>query len=516
MRVLTAAEAAALLKDGDTLASSGFRFAQAPEELLEAVGQRYLATRGPTRLRLVFSSAQGDNAGHGLDHLAHEGLLRQVIGGFYGTTPRLRQLILDGKCEGWNLPQGQIALLHGATAAGHPGVLTHVGLDTFVDPRHEGGRMNASSTESFVEHHTMLGKEWLLYKSFPINVAFIRATSADEMGNLSVEREAVRMETLALAAAAKNSGGIVIAQVERLVRAGTIHAQRVEVPGHLVDYVVLAAAPERTHQQTLGEAFNASYSGEIRVPGAHMPALEFGIRKVIARRAAQELRPGMVVNLGQGMPEGIGLVASELGLMEQLWTSFESGVIGGVPVKHVNFGVAINPMAIVRHDEQFMIYNGGGVDMSFLGFAEIDGHGSVNVSKFNGQVTGCGGFIDICSRTQTLVFCGQFDAGRAEIAIGDGRVAIARHGSHKKFVPSVEQITFNGRAAVAAGRRILLVTERCVLQLQPDGWHLIEVAPGVRIEEDILTQMAFRPHVGAVATMDEAIFRDEPWAPVSK
>ena len=515
MRVLTASEAAALVRDGDTLASSGFRFAQAPEELLEAIGQRFINTAAPQGIRLVFSSAQGDNAGHGLDHLAHEGLLRQVIGGFYGTTPRLRQLILDAKCEGWNLPQGQIALLHRAIAAGHPGVLTHVGLDTFVDPRLEGGAMNARSTESFVEHLVMQGRDWLLYKAFPINVALIRATSADEMGNLSVEREAVRMETLALAAAARNSGGIVIAQVERLVRAGTIHAQRVEVPGHLVDVVVVAAHPERTHQQTLGESFNASYSGEIRVPAGRMPELDFGIRKVIARRAAQELRPGMVVNLGQGMPEGIGLVAAELGLMDQLWTSFESGVIGGVPVKHVNFGVAINPIAMIRHDEQFMIYNGGGIDMSFLGFAEIDGNGSVNVSRFNGQVTGCGGFIDICMRTHTLVFCGQFDAGRADVTVGDGRVDIARHGSHRKLVTKVEQITFNGRAAVEAGRRILLVTERCVFQLRTDGWHLTEVAPGVRIREDILDQMDFAPHVGDVATMDSHIFTSARWMPAT-
>ena len=515
MRVLTATEAAALLHDGDTLASSGFRFAQAPEELLEAIGRRYTETSTPKLLRLVFSSAQGDNAGHGLDHLAHEGLLRQVIGGFYGTTPRLRQLILDGKCEGWNLPQGQIALLHRAIAAGHPGVLTHVGLDTFVDPRLEGGRMNDASTEAFVEHLVLHGRDWLLYKAFPINVALIRATSADEMGNLSVEREAVRMETLSLAAAAKNSGGIVIAQVERLVRSGTIHAQRVEVPGHLVDFVVVADRPNETHQQTLGEGFNASYSGEIRVPEAKMPELEFGLRKVIARRAAQELRAGMVVNLGQGMPEGIGLVASELGLMDKLWTSFESGVIGGVPVKHVNFGVAINPLAIVRHDEQFMIYNGGGVDMSFLGFAEIDGEGSVNVSKFNGQVTGCGGFIDICMRTQTLVFCGQFDAGRADLSIGDGRVTIRRHGSHRKFVARVEQITFNGRAAVQAGRRILLVTERCVFRLQPDGWHVIEVAPGIDIQSDILDQMSFTPQVGPLTPMDADIFRADRWTPKS-
>ncbi len=513
MRVLSAADAAALIRDGDTLASSGFRFAQAPEAMLEAIGRRFEDTASPRNIRLVFSSAQGDNAGHGLDHLAHEGLLRQVVGGFYGTTPKLRQLILEERCEGWNLPQGQIALLHRAIAAGHPGVLTHVGLDTFVDPRHEGGRMNARSTEAFVEHVPLFGQDWLMYKAFPINVALIRATSADEMGNLSVEREAVRMETLALAAAARNSGGIVIAQVERLVRAGTIHAQRVEVPGHLVDVVVVAERPDVTHQQTLGEPFNAAYSGEIRIPAAHVPEMEFGLRKVIARRAAQELRPGMVVNLGQGIPEGIGLVAAELGLMEQLWTSFESGVIGGVPVKHVNFGVAINPMAMVRHDEQFMIYNGGGIDVSFLGFAEIDGDGSINVSKFNGQVTGCGGFIDICMRTHTLVFCGQFDAGRADIAIGDGRVDVRRHGTLRKFVTRVEQITFNGRAAVKAGRRILLVTERCVMALQPDGWHLLEVAPGVRIQEDILDQMAFPLHVGDVRPMDASIFSSAPWTP---
>jgi propionate CoA-transferase len=430
-----------------------------------------------------------------------------VVGGFYGTTPLLRDLIMAGSCEGYNLPQGQLALMHRATAAGHPGVLTHVGLDTFVDPRVEGGKMNARTTEDLVEVLRVGGRDWLLYKSIPVDVALIRATSADELGNLSVEREAVRMETLALATAARNSGGIVIAQVERLVRDRSIPAQRVEVPGHLVDVVVVAERPEQTHQQTLGEGYNPAYSGEVRIPAARMPALEFGVRKVIARRAAMELAPGMVVNLGQGMPEGIGLVASEQGLMESLWTSFESGVIGGVPVKHVNFGVAINPVAIIRHDEQFTFYNGGGIDASFLGFAQVDGHGSVNVSKFKGQVTGCGGFIDICQRTRRLIFCGQFDAGRADVEIADGRVAVRRHGTHRKFVRAVEQITFNGLAAVREGRSITLVTERCVFELRPDGWHLTEVAPGVHLEEDVLAQMDFRPHVGEVRTMDPAIFR---------
>jgi propionate CoA-transferase len=505
MKLLTALEAAALVPDGATLASSGFRFAGAPEELLWAVGERFRRDGGPRDLRLVFSSAQGDNNGHGLDHLAQIGLLREVVGGFYGTTPILRDLILDNRIRGYNLPQGQLTLLYRAIAAGQPGVITHIGLGTFVDPRIEGGRLNASTTEDLVEVVNLSGREWLHYKAFPIDVCLLRASSSDENGNLSFEREAVQLEALPLATATRNSGGLVIAQVERLVGARTLDPKRVVVPGHLVDVVVVSERPDECHQQALGERYNPAYSGEIRAPQHHLPSIPFSIRKVIARRAAQELVPGTVVNLGQGMPEGVALVAQELGIMDQLWTSLESGVIGGVPTKHVNFGVAVNPQAIIRHDDQFVFYNGGGVNMAFLGFAQTDTSGAINVSRFGKQFVGCGGFIDLCQRTQRLIFMGQFDAGKADVSVGGGRVEVRRHGT-RKFVNKVDQITLPARAAVIEGRRVTLVTERAVFELTPDGWQLTEIAPGVDVERDVLSQMDFRPVVREVRCMPEGLF----------
>jgi len=507
MRILSAMDAAALIGSGKTLASSGFRFAAAPEELLSAIGQRFRETGQPRDLRLVFSSAQGDNNGHGLDNLAQEGLLREVIGGFYGTTPLLRDLVFENKIRGYNLPQGQLALLYRAIAAKQPGVLTHIGIGTFVDPRIEGGRLNSITTEDLIDVVELLGQEWLLYKSFPIDVCLIRATTSDEHGNLSIEREAVCMEALPLATATRNSGGIVIAQVERLVGGGTLHPQRVEVPGHLVDVVVISARPDECHQQALGERYNAAYSGEVRAATSQLPSLAFGIRKVIARRAAQELVPGMVVNLGQGMPEGVALVASETGMLDRLWPSLESGVIGGVPTKHVNFGVAVNPLAIIRHDDQFVSYNGGGVGMAFLGFAQTDEAGSINVSRFGKQFVGCGGFIDLCQRTQRLIFMGQFDAGKSDVVVGNGKVEVRKHGL-RKFVKRVDQITLPAREAVRAGRRVTLVTERAVFELTVDGWELREVAPGVNVEQDILGQMDFRPIVRSPVPMNPDLFRE--------
>lgn len=506
MRLMNAEEAAALVKDNVTLASSGFRFAAAPEELLAAIGARFRQSGTPRGIRLVFSSAQGDNNGHGLDNLAHEGLLREVIGGFYGTTPILRDLILADKIRGYNLPQGQLTLLYRAIAAKQPGIVTHIGIGTFVDPRIEGGRLNASTTEDLIDVVQLAGREWLFYKAFPIDVCLIRATTADEHGNLSIEREAVHMEALPLATATRNCGGIVIAQVERLVSGGTIPPHRVVVPGHFVDVVVVSARPTECHQQALGEQYNPAYSGEVRAPTLHLPSLEFGIRKVIARRAARELVPGSVVNLGQGMPEGVALVASESGMLDKLWTSLESGVIGGIPTKHVNFGVAVNPLAIIRHDDQFVSYNGGGVSMAFLGFAQTDETGAINVSRFGKQFVGCGGFIDLCQRTQRLIFMGQFDAGKSDVVVGDGKVQVRRNGL-RKFVKKVDQITLAARAAVVEGRRVSLVTERAVFELTPAGWELTEVAPGVRVEEDVVSQMDFRPIVRSVGLMDAGLFR---------
>ena len=507
MKIMTAAEAAQLIPDKCTLASSGFRFAAAPEALLAAVGRRFRETGTPKGLTLVYSAAQaGAQAGRGLDHLSQDGLLDTVIGGFYGSTAGLKDLIARNRITAYNLPQGQIALLFRAIAAGQPGVLSHVGLHTFVDPRLEGGRLTDRTKRDIVEVVMLAGKEWLFYPAFPIDVCLLRGTTADELGNISFEKEAVRLEALPIAMATKNSGGRVIVQVERIARARTLPPQRVEIPGHLVDVVVQCERPETDHQQALDEVYNPAYNGEVAVPAEKVAPMPFSLRKVIARRAAQFLRPGMVVNLGQGMPEGVGAVASENGLMGVVWTSLESGVIGGVPTNHANFGVASNPLAIIRHDDQFSFYNGGGVDLSVLGFAEIDAAGAINVSRFGTTFTGGGGFMDICARTKQLVFCGMFDAG-GKVELRDGRVAVLEPGRAGKLVAKVNQVTFSGHHAVTEGRGVSLVTERAVFTLTPDGWRLDEVAPGVRVQEDVLDRMGFKPIVGAVKEMDASLFR---------
>jgi len=508
MQVLTASEAIGRIRSGSTLVSSGFRFAAAPEELLAALGQRFVATGTPVDLRLVYSSAQGGHgAGRGLDHLAHPGMLREIIGGYYGSAPRIKAMLNDNSVEAWNLPQGQIALLYRAIAAGQPGVVTHVGLHTFVDPRIEGGRVTPRTARDIVQVVELAGKEWLFYPAFPIDACLLRGTTADEFGNISLEKEAVRLEALSIAMATRNSGGVVIVQVERLAKGRSLAPLQVEIPGHLVDVVVMCSDPANAHQQALDEVYNPAYNGEVMLPSARVVPIPFSVRKVIARRAADFVKPGMVVNLGQGMPEGVGAVAQEEGIMDSLWTTLESGVIGGVPTKHVNFGVATNPMAIIRHDDQFAFYNGGGVDLSCLGFAQVDATGAVNVSRFGGSFTGAGGFIDICARTRQLVFCGMFEAG-AKVDLNGGKVDVRSDGSACKFVETVDQITFSARHAVQEGRRVSLVTERAVFELTPDGWALREVAPGIRINEDVLDRMRFRPIVERVEMMRAELFVD--------
>jgi propionate CoA-transferase len=508
MRVLTASQAVGCVRSGSTLVSSGFRFAAAPEELLAALGQRFVETSTPSDLRLVYSSAQGGHgAGRGLDHLAHPGMLREIIGGFYGSAPRIKALLNSDSVEAWNLPQGQIALLYRAIAAGQPGVVTHVGLNTFVDPRLEGGRLTPRTQRDIVEVVTLGGREWLFYPAFPLDACLLRGTTADEHGNISIEKEAVRLEALSIAMATRNSGGTVIVQVERLAKGRSLSPQRVEIPGHLVDIVVVCSDPANAHQQALDEVYNPAYNGELVLPDERVVPMPYGLRKVIARRAAKFLEAGMIVNLGQGMPEGVGAIAQEVGIMDTLWTTLESGVIGGVPTKHVNFGVATNPMAIIRHDDQFAFYNGGGVDLSCLGFAEVDASGAVNVSRFGGSFTGAGGFIDICARTRQLVFCGMFEAGATLNVDADG-VRVLSGGKACKFVPRVEQVTFSAHHAVAEGRRVSLVTERAVFELTELGWALREVAPGVRIQEDVLDRMRFQPIVEQVGLMASDIFSE--------
>jgi len=494
---VSAADAVKLIRDGDTVATGGFVGIGFAENLAVALEQRFLADAQPRDLTLVYAAGQGDGRSRGLNHLGHEGLVAKVIGGHWGLVPALQKLAVDNRIEAWNLPQGVISHLFRDIAAGKPGHLSRVGLGTFVDPRFGGGRLNARTTAELVRLMPIDGEDFLFYKAFPINVALIRATTADPEGNLSMEREALTLEALAIAMAARNSGGIVIAQVERLADSHALSSRQVKVPGVLVDCVVLAEQPEY-HQQTFAEPYSAAFAGELRVPAASVIPMAAGPRKIIARRAALELRPNAVVNLGIGMPEGVAAVAAEERVIDLITLSTEPGTIGGIPAGGLNFGAAVNAQAVIDQPYQFDFYDGGGLDIAFLGLAQADAEGNLNVSRFGRRLAGAGGFINISQNAKKLVFVGSFLAGEGAASV-------------RKFVRTVEQRTFSGRDALPRGQPVLYVTERCVFRLHADGIELIEVAPGIDIERDLLAQMDFRPVIERdPILMDAALFNDAP------
>ncbi|MBX2855460.1 MAG: acyl CoA:acetate/3-ketoacid CoA transferase [Rhodobacteraceae bacterium] len=513
-KIITAEDAVALIPDGATLTTSGFVGIGVPDGLLAALARRFEESGGPRGLTLLFAAGQGDGKARGLNRLAADGLLKRVIGGHWGLIPRIGELALSDRIEAYNLPQGVISHLFRDIAAGKPGVVTHVGLDTFVDPFQGGGKINQVTTEELVERITLRGETKLFYHAMPIDVAFLRGTTADAAGNVTMEREALILDNLAQAQAARNSGGVVIVQVERVAAVRSLNPREVTIPGALVDAVVVAE-PEH-HMQTYATAYSHTFTGRFRAapPSLRRSLTEtpppLNARKIIARRAAFELPVNGVVNLGIGMPEGVAAVAAEEGLLEHVTLTAEPGVIGGQPASGLDFGAATDTDAIVSQAQQFDFYDGGGLDLACLGMAEADRTGAVNVSRFGARLAGAGGFINISQNARRVAFAGAFTAGGLEITAKEGRLSIISEGRSQKFRRDVEQVTFSGARAAAQGQPVLYVTERCVFRLCAEGLALTEVAPGVDVERDILSQMAFRPGLGEVGEMDARIFAEGP------
>jgi propionate CoA-transferase len=502
--VLTPAQAAELVQSGDTILINGSGGGVGtPERFLEALAERYRQSGRPAAITAVHPVGCGDWGEKGMSRLALPGLLKRQVTGSLGNSPATMAMAAAEEIEAYTLPQGVLSQLCREIAGGRPGLVTHVGLGSFVDPRHGGGRQSARATDEMVELITLHGREFLFYPAFPIDVAIIRATTADETGNLTMEREPFIGDPLAMAQAAHNSGGVVIAQVERMRKAGTTPAREVKVPGALVDAIIV----DPDQQQTYAVRYSPGYSGEIRVPIAPHPPADLDLRTIIARRACLELFPGCIANLGYGVSTGIARILAEEGLSDAVTLTVEQGIIGGTPVSGNDFGAAINYEALIEQASQFDFYDGGGLDIAFLSFAEVDGAGNVNVSRFAGKPNGSGGFIHIAQNSKTICFLGALTAGDLVVSLQNGRLRIEKEGRHRRFVQTIEQCTYNRRVGLARGQRALFITERAVLEADEHGLIVLEIAPGIDLDRDVLANFEICPRVSdRIGLMPDSVF----------
>jgi propionate CoA-transferase len=507
-KVISVRQAVQLVQDGHTFVVGGSGAGHAlPQRFIDELETVFKETGHPRDLTSVRVVGTGDFANRGFSQLALPGMHRRTIGSNIGNEPRLGAMVENNELEAYSFPQGVLSQLMREIAAGRPGLVTQVGLGTYVDPRQTGGKQNARTTEDLVEVVSLRGREWLLFHAFPIHVAVIRGTSADEDGNLVMDGEAVQAEMLAMAMAARNSGGIVIAQVRELARRGSLPLRDVKVPAALIDYVYV----DPDQWQTYITRDSPYYAGRLRKPVTDEPPLPLDVRKIIARRSLLEFQPGFICNLGFGISQLIGRVAWEEGVTDQLVLTVEQGIFGGVPVAGNEGGAGFNYQAMIDQPYMFDFYDGGGLDVASLSFAEVDADGNVNVHAFEGRVRGPGGFPNISARTGRINFVGTLTAQGLELDITGGGVRVLKEGSLPKFVPQVKQISFNGKLARERGQQVRYVTDRAVFELGADGVELIEIAPGIDLQRDVLSQMGFQPRVATnLRTTDLRVYNAGP------
>ncbi len=508
-KFLTGDEAAALINDNSTIATIGMTLVSASETILKAIEKRFLETGSPNHLTLVHSCGQSDRD-RGIQHFAHEKMLHKIIGGHWGLQPKMMDLIAQNKILAYCIPQGQFAQLYRSMAGGEPGKITKVGLGTFVDPRIDGGKMNdiTKNAPDISDIVTIDGEEYMRYKPIPLDYCIIRGTYIDELGNLTTDEEAMQLEVFSAVMACKKFGGTVIAQAKYKVKSGSLHCKRVIVPGVFIDAAVICPNPEEDHRQTHSFSFDPAYCGDIKVPVANSDALPLSLRKVIGRRALCELKKNNILNVGTGIPNDvIGPILAEEGVSDDVTITVESGIYGGIPLGGIDFGIAKNNFALVRHDDQFDYYNGAGVDVTYMGAGEIDPEGNVNATKLGPKPTGAGGFIDITTNAKHVVFCSSFTGKGLVCSFENNKLHIIKEGELIKFVNRVQQISYNGKIARQKGQKMHYVTERAVFELRPEGLVLTEIAPGIDLQTQILNLMEFSPIISPdLKEMDSALF----------